>query len=274
MAYYAVQGHGTNPYFRNWDASNEQGILESLIIESIKIYGMNMYYMPRNPTNTDPLYTESDQATFTKANPIELYIKDVNGFDGSGTFLSTFGLQIQDQVTLTVAKRTFLTEIGHGDEQVRPNEGDVIYFPLNGMMFQILYVDFKPFFYQLGTLQTYDLICGTYQYAGETFDTGFDFIDNIQKKYSLNALDYAMVDEEGDFLETEDGNFLVSESYLLSSIIPGVENDFIDQALQDGNKGIIDDDDAGGESVSDDNQFGNNAIMDWSEFDPFSEGQR
>ena len=95
-----------------------------------------MYYITRNINSLDKLYTADDQSSYTKAFLCEFYIKSVDGFSGDGNFMSKFGLEIRDQVVFSIAQRTFSNEIGAYTTLVRPNEGDLIYFPLNNKCFQ------------------------------------------------------------------------------------------------------------------------------------------
>ena len=155
----------------------EQNLIEDLIIESIKIYGIEVYYMPRTLTAVDDLLNEDDLSQFKDAFLVEMYVKNIDGFEGEGDFLSKFGLQIRDSMTLTVANRTFDAEVNHYSNEIRPNEGDVIYFPLNRKMFEVQHVEHEAIFYQMGALQTYDLRVELFEYSGERFDTGIDEID-------------------------------------------------------------------------------------------------
>lgn len=155
----------------------EQNLIEDLIIESIKIYGIEVYYMPRTLTAVDDLLNEDDLSQFKDAFLVEMYVKNIDGFEGEGDFLSKFGLQIRDSMTLTVANRTFDAEVNHYSTEIRPNEGDVIYFPLNRKMFEVQHVEHEAIFYQMGALQTYDLRVELFEYSGERFNTGIDEID-------------------------------------------------------------------------------------------------
>lgn len=157
----------------------EQTLVEDLIIESIRIHGVDMWYMPRVLGAKDDLLNEDDLPIFNHAYQIEMYIKNVEGFGGDGEFLSKFGLQIRDSVTFSVSMRRFTEDVSVFDEQVRPNEGDLIYFPFNRKMYEVMFVDNKPIFYQFGALQMYDLRCELFEYSNERFDTGVDEIDVI-----------------------------------------------------------------------------------------------
>lgn len=238
---------GTNFYFRNYDSSREQQLLEDLIVESIKQYGEDMFYIPRVLVDKDEIFGEDTQSKYEHAIPLELYIKSVDGFEGDGVFLSKFGLEIRDQVTFTVALRTFNIDVGLVTGTQRPNEGDLIYFPLNQKLFEIRYVNYKPFFYQLGALQTYDLVCELFEYNNQEFNTGIAEIDEIQTKFSFNVLDYALLAEDGSVMRTEDDEYLVTEKWDMDEIDPGTDNDYIEEEIE------------------------NEDIIDWSETDPFSE---
>ena len=212
-----------------------------------------MYYMPRTLTNYDKLFGTDDQSQYNRAILVELYIKSIDGFTGDGNFMSKFGLQIRDQVVFSIAQRTFNQEVAIQTDQVRPNEGDLIYFPLNRKCFQIRYVNKQEMFYQFGALQTWELTCELFEYSNEQFNTGIAEIDIIQQKFSTNVLDYSLMDENGDFLQDEDGSYLMNETYDIETINPAEDND----AIQSG---------------TDNFPLGSDDFIDFSETDPFSEG--
>lgn len=167
-----------NYYFENFEASMEQSLIDDLVVESIKIYGMEVWYIPRTLVSKDELLNEDDLSAFNSAYSVEMYVKSVDGFEGEGDFLSKFGLQIRDSVTMTIAQTTYNNEVGRYNETIRPLEGDLIYLPLNKKIFQIQFVEHEAIFYQMGSLQTYDLKAELFEYSGETFNTGQDFIDD------------------------------------------------------------------------------------------------
>jgi hypothetical protein len=217
----------TNFFFNNYQASQEQYLLENLIIESIKIYGEDMYYIPRKLNNYDDVYGADDQSSYENAYPIEMYIKSVDGFTGDGSFLSKFGLEIRDRVIFSMAQRIFNEEVGTFTNQVRPNEGDLIFFPLNKKCFQIKFVNKYEMFYQLGALQTWEVTCELFEYAGETLNTGIPEIDILQKKFDTNQYNWSVKTEDGDILFDEEGNMLVLEGAGIDTIIPAADNDEI-----------------------------------------------
>jgi hypothetical protein len=160
----------------------EQTLVEDLIIESIRIHGVDMWYLPRVLGAKDDLLNEDDLPIFNHAYQIEMYVKNVEGFGGDGEFLSKFGLQIRDSITFSMSMRRFAEDVGLYDQEVRPNEGDLIYFPLNRKVYEVMFVDNKPIFYQLGALQMYDLRCELFEFSNERFNTGVEEIDSITAK--------------------------------------------------------------------------------------------
>ena len=218
----------TNFFVNNFKSSMEQQLIEDLIIESIKFYGQDMYYIPRKLNNYDSVYGADDQSSYEQAIPIEIYIKSVNGFSGDNTFFSKFaGIEIRDQVIFSLARRRFDEEVGVITTQVRPNEGDLVYFPLNNKCFQIKYVNKYEMFYQLGALQTWEMTCELFEYSNEVFNTGIQEIDSIQKKYDTNQLDWLLKDEFGNAILNEDGSYFVLEGSDLSKLLPASDNDEI-----------------------------------------------
>ncbi len=187
-----------------------------------------MLYLPRTLNNKDELYGTDDNSSYDEAILVELYIKNVDGFGGDGSFMSKFGLEIRDQVTFTIAKRVFEDEIGIARDFIRPREGDCIYFPLNRKIFQIKYVDNKPIYYPLGALQMFDLTCELFEYSGEQFNTGIPEIDDIQDKLSLNIYDYGVLTQDNFMLATEDGDYIVMENFKIEDIDPFSDNENIE----------------------------------------------
>lgn len=101
----------TNFFFNNFFNSQEQTLVEDLIIESIKIYGLDVIYLPRKTGSVDTIFNEDKGRSYLTSIPIEMYVKNVEGFAGDGEFLSKFNLEIRDQITFTVARRTFSNEV-------------------------------------------------------------------------------------------------------------------------------------------------------------------
>jgi hypothetical protein len=218
----------TNFFFNNFQSSQEQLLLENLIIESIKVYGEDMYYLPRTLNNYDEVYGADDQSSYDTAYMVEMYIKSIDGFSGDGNFLSKFGLEIRDRVIFSVAQRIFSEEVGMHSNQVRPNEGDLIYFPLNAKCFQIKYVNKQEMFYQLGALQTWEVTCELFEYSGEKINTGIAEIDILQTKFDTNQYTFGIrSDNDGSIIADEEGNILILEGSSMDDLIPAAENDEI-----------------------------------------------
>lgn len=163
----------------------EQRLYEDLIIESLKIYGHDVYYLPREITKEDDLFTEDVLSKFDENYLIEMYISNYEGFEGDGSLLTKFGVRIADEATFIVAKRRWEDLISSSNNLVsnfRPNEGDVIYLPLTDQLFQIKFVEHEKPFRQLDGIQTYGLIAELMEYSGERFETGVDEIDKITRE--------------------------------------------------------------------------------------------
>lgn len=168
----------TNVFFQNYGYFNEQQLIDDLVIEAIQIYGVDTYYLTRKLEATDQILNEDDLSIFNAAYSMEVYVKSIDGFQGEGDFLSKFGLQIRDQVTFTVAMRTFeryATRLN--TTLIRPKEGDLVYLPLNDKFFKIMHVEHESVFYQSGALQVFDLKCELFEYSNEMFNTGIQEID-------------------------------------------------------------------------------------------------
>jgi hypothetical protein len=179
----------TNVFFDNYSNFNEQQLVEDLVIESIKMYGVDVIYITRVDGAVDKIFNEDDLPLYNETFEFETYVKNVDGFEGEGDFLSKFGLQIRDQMTLTVANRTFEQYVTREQGTViRPKEGDLIYFPLSENIFEIKFVEDESLFYQSGALQVYDMVCELAEYTGQRMQTGRDNIDNYFSKFNREIL--------------------------------------------------------------------------------------
>ena len=184
----------TNVFFRNYDNFNEQQLIDDLVIESIKMYGVDVIYVKRSLGAVDEVLNEDDLPLYDEVFQFEAYVKNVDGFEGEGDFLSKFGLQIRDSVTFTVANRTFERYVTREVvEMIRPREGDLIYFPLNEKMFEIKFVEHESVFYQSGALQVYDMRAELIEYSGQRFNTGYpnidDYFDDIDTTVTTTLAD-------------------------------------------------------------------------------------
>lgn len=189
----------TSVYFRNYDNFNEQNLIDDLVIESIKIYGLDVTYISGEFNNRDDVFNEDDMPLYDEKYEFEVYVKNVDGFEGEGDFLSKFGLEIRDQVTFTVAVRTFERHVTRSNgNKVRPRENDIIWMPLNKKMYRITYVEHESVFYQTGALQVYDIKCELMEFSNERFDTGIYDIDHYFDDVSTLSTDVSTLEDLED----------------------------------------------------------------------------
>jgi len=173
----------TNSYFTQ-GTTGEQQLVEDLVVEQIKMFGTNVYYIPRTLVGEDQVFGEDALSSFDSAYLIEAYLENVQGFGGDGDLFSKFGVRISDQVNFIIARKRFQDLVDDNTTLVvegRPNEGDLIYFPLAGKLFQIQYVEHEQPFYQLNKIHVWGLKCELYEYSGEDLDTGVEAIDVIER---------------------------------------------------------------------------------------------
>lgn len=234
-----------SPYFNHYHATNEQDLFQGFMAESIRQYGMDVYYVPRVLDNYDKLFVADNMSKYESAYLIDMYLKNIDGFSGDGNFMSKFGLEIRDQVVFQVATSTFETLVTDITGISRPREGDLVYFPLNRKVFQIKFVDKFDVFYQGGKLPSFDLTCELFEYSNEVFSTGIADLDRIQVELSTNILDYVLKDEDGVILTDEDGKYITSEKYDIEQIADDSINDTVTEKTDD--------------------------FIDWDQTDPFSE---
>ena len=175
----------TNVYFSHKNKA-EQFLYEDLVIESLKMYGQDVMYIPRQSITVDELMNE-DYARFVDAYNIEMYIENTEGFAGEGDLLGKFGLEVRDQATFIVSRRRWEQLVSIFNNNVttdRPVEGDLLFLPLSNSMFEIKFVEHEQPFYQLSNLPTYKLECEKFEYNGENFETGISDIDNFEASYA------------------------------------------------------------------------------------------
>lgn len=239
----------TNFYFNNFKNSQEQILIENLVLESIKIYGHDIFYCPRTIVAKDEIYGADAVSEYKNSYMIDMYIRNYESYEGDGQFLSKFGLEIRDQVTFTVSVRNFMDEIGNIEMIDRPQEGDLIYLAMADRLMYIKYVEKTPVFYQMGAIQMYDLVCEMFEYSSEKLNTGIAAIDDIERNLSLSLDAYGIMTTAGLLLVTQEGDLIIQGSY-----------DFGTQA---------------GDSFEDNTEFETfgDSILDWEQIDPFSEGQ-
>lgn len=179
----------TNVYFSH-GTRNEQYLVEDLIIESLRMYGNELFYIPRTLVSKDEILGEDRLSKFTSSFPIEMYFENVDSFDGQGAFIQKFGLMMEQSATLVVSRRRWEQMIGrYNVTQLphRPCEGDLIYFPLTKGLFEIKFVKHQDPFYQLGKLYVYKLQVELFQYSSEQIDTGIAEVDTFETLKTFNT---------------------------------------------------------------------------------------
>ena len=188
----------TNPFFSTTTGyTGEVNLLDDLTREQIKIYGIDIIYMPRKLVNLDLILHESSKSAFEMGFPIPMYIKTFDGFDNGNELLTKFGIRSADQLTFQMSRTEFTTYYApflksyyeaindggaldalKGQTAARPKEGDLLYFPFDDSIFEIKYVQFDVPFFQFGHGYIFELECEKFEYSGETFDTGYSDIDD------------------------------------------------------------------------------------------------
>ena len=263
----------TNVYF-DTGTKSEQHLYEDLMIEQLKIYGQDVFYIPRTLVKEDELFGEDTLSKFDDAYQIEMYFENVEGYEGEKEIMSKFGLQMNEDVTFVVARRRFEQLVSHDSNLIvktRPNEGDLVYFPKVKKIFEISFVDHDDPFYQVHNVPAFKLKCKTFEYSSEDLDTGITEIDAIETDNSLDQLVYQITMEQsssttynegleledgtgnieqedstdnligenetgGDQIVLETGDYIIQEGYVVDTIDENAMNDFFE--TQDDN--IID----------------------------------
>ena len=257
----------TNVYF-DTGTKPEQHLYEDLMIEQLKIYGQEVFYIPRTLVKEDELFGEDTLSKFGDAYLIEMYFENIDGFEGEKEIMSKFGLQMNEDVTFVVSRRRFEQLVSHDSNLIvktRPNEGDLVYFPKVSKIFEISFVDHDDPFYQVHNVPAFKLKCKTFEYSSEDMDTGIAEIDAIETDNSLDQLVYQITMEqsgtynEGIELESGDGNleqetqtggtdniigedetggenvvletgdYIIQEAYVTETIDENAMNDFFDK---------------------------------------------
>tara|TARA_A100001388_G_C28756278_1_gene495115 strand:+ start:527 stop:1387 length:861 start_codon:yes stop_codon:yes gene_type:complete len=211
----------TNVYF-NHAVNTEQHLYEDLVVESLRFYGHDVLYLPREIIEEDTIFTEDVQSRYGDAYSVEMYLENTEGFEGEGDLVSKFGVQIQEEASFIISLRTwerFVSLDSNLATSLRPNEGDLIYFPLSGSMFEIRFVEDQDPFFQLGKLFVFKLKCSLFEYSGEDFDTGTaaDLVEADQA-YTIEMT-----------MNTGSGNYTVGEN--VKATISGTES-IVGEVLQ------------------------------------------
>ena len=194
----------TNVYF-NHAVKSEQDLHEDLVVESLRFYGHECVYLPRKIVDEDELFGEDTSSQFDDAYSVEMYIENTEGFEGEGDLLSKFGVEVRDQATFVLSRRTWNRFVSLDQNLVtstRPQEGDLIYFPLGNQVFEIRFVEHENPFYQLGKLNVFKLQCETFEYSHEAFDTGIAELDGVEDSFAYQV-SMTLGSGSGDFVHGE-----------------------------------------------------------------------
>ena len=181
-----------NPFFTQ-GTKNEQNLVQDLINEQLKMYGVECYYLPRKFLTTNTVIREVVQSKFDDAYPLEAYVNNYDVYQGNGTVLSKFGIEVQQDINLTISKDRFenyITPLIRNETGIklstRPKEGDLIWFPLDDRLYEIKFVEHAKPFYQLKELYVYELQCEVFRYEDETVDTGIGSVDDETEDLGYN----------------------------------------------------------------------------------------
>lgn len=173
----------TNKYFINYNSKYEQNLIEDLVIETIKIHGLDMHYIPRELASDGGIFGDDPTSSFSQHFIMEFYIQNVDGFEGEGDFIGKFGLEINDRATLIVSKKRFQQIT----DKFRPFEEDLIFFPLSKKIFEIKFVEHENPFYQLGKNYVYSLTVENFEFGEEDIRTQIPEIQEVVNKYEYGV---------------------------------------------------------------------------------------
>ena len=214
----------TNFYFQSGNTSgttSEQRLIEDLIIESLKIYGHDVFYLPRTLVKEDTIFDEDTLSKFTQAYPLEMYLENIEGFGGDGELFSKFGLEVRDSATFILARRRWdelvISSGGTFTQDTRPSEGDLLYFQKTNSLFEIREVEFNNPFYQANKLYIYRLKCELFEYSSEVIETGITELDANAEEDSLDMLIHQFLLQDNTLFLLEDFSSLILESYLTTT---------------------------------------------------------
>ncbi len=250
----------TNVYFSTGTTS-EQRLYEDLIIEQLKIYGQDVYYLPRKIANKDTIFGEDPASSFDDSYIIEMYVDNTDGYMGEQEIIKKFGLELRDDIKFTVSKLRWETLISNNSDlqnTTRPNEGDLVYFPTTKAFFEIQFVEHEQPFYQQSALPVYKLSCTKWEYSSESVTTGITEIDTNTTDISTDtmAFQFSLENETGAFvIESSIGaiDYLINEDFTMATQQPVDQGQAFETAAGTNTSSTADD------------------ILDFSEKNPFGE---
>ena len=183
-----------NPFFLQ-GSQGEQGLVQDLINEQLRMYGLECHYIPRKLMTSSTIMREVTESKFDQAFPLEAYLMNVDGYAGQGDILSKFGVRVTTEATFVISRERFeeavapFLEQQEGDYEIsnRPREGDLIFSPLGKKLFEIKYVEFEIPNYQLRKTYTYQFTCEVFEYEDEVIDTNVNTIDSVVQTEGYSA---------------------------------------------------------------------------------------
>ena len=215
----------TNVYF-DTGTTSEQRLYEDLIIEQLKIYGQDVFYLPRKLANKDTIFGEDSASSFDDSYIIEMYVDNSDGYMGEQEIIKKFGLELRDDIRFTLSKSRWETLVKNNSDLVaeRPQEGDLVYFPTTKAFFEIQFVEHEQPFYQQSALPVYKLSCTRFEYSSERIDTGIT-IDSVEDSLSTDTMNFqfTLEAETGSIvLESDigDTNYLINEDFTMATQQP------------------------------------------------------
>ena len=219
----------TNVFF-NQAVKSEQNLVEDLVVESLRMYGHNCYYLPRTIVNEDTILGDAANSSFDDAYEVEMYLEGLEEFGGEGDLYSKFGVEVRDSATFTISRRTwerFVSLDINLATGLRPNEGDLIYFPLSKSLFEIKFVEHENPFYQLGKLFVFKMTCDLFEYSGEKFDTSLEALDVNVELAQAAAIELTLADTDTfrSFVQGESVSQLVYPSIVISGVVSSWSED-------------------------------------------------
>ena len=249
----------TNVYF-DTGTTSEQRLYEDLIIEQLKIYGQDVYYLPRKLANKDTIFGEDPASSFDDSYIIEMYVDNSDGYMGEQEIIKKFGLELRDDIRFTLSKLRWEQLIKKNSDLVaeRPQEGDLVYFPTTKAFFEIQFVEHEQPFYQQSALPVYKLSCTRFEYSSERIDTGITEIDKVEDALSTDTMNFQFT------LENEVGSLLLENDL-------GAINYFINEEFTMATQQPVDQGKAFETAAGTNTSSTGDDILDFSERNPFGE---
>jgi hypothetical protein len=219
----------TNVFFSQ-AVKSEQNLIEDLVVESLRMYGHNCYYLPRKVINEDTILGDAANSSFEDAYEVEMYIEGVEGFEGEGDLYAKFGVEVRDQATFVISRRTwerFVSLDANLVTGLRPNEGDLVYFPLSKSLFEIKFVEHENPFYQIDKLYVFKMTCDLFEYSGEKFDTEIDVLDTSVELAQAASVELTLANTPTlrDFVQGESVSQMVYPGIVISGVVSSWSED-------------------------------------------------